>query len=207
MTVSMLRGERGFQAKEIAKLLDWLKTEPRFDVINLPYSLLIGLAEPLKRELNTPVCVHAPGGRPVSRPLGEPYRTEALALIKQASVHVDAFLPVSQYYMNYMPAYLGVPRSKMRLARLGINVDGFSPRPPQRTGPFTIGYLARIAPEKGLHGLAEAYIRLRARPRTEGTRLIAAGYLAGRAPAIPRRDRAGGCTRPVSPTNSSIAAK
>jgi hypothetical protein len=36
MTVSMLKGERGFQAKEIDKLLDWLRTEERFDVINLP---------------------------------------------------------------------------------------------------------------------------------------------------------------------------
>ena len=43
MTVSMLRGERGFQAKEIAKLLEWLRREPRFDVVNLPYALLIGL--------------------------------------------------------------------------------------------------------------------------------------------------------------------
>ena len=48
MTVSMLRGERRPSAKEIAKLIDWLKTEPPFDVINLPYTLLIGLAEPLQ---------------------------------------------------------------------------------------------------------------------------------------------------------------
>ena len=46
LTVSMLQGDGGFQRKEIGKLLDWLRTEPRFDVINLPYTLLIGLAEP-----------------------------------------------------------------------------------------------------------------------------------------------------------------
>lgn len=56
LTVSMLRGEKGFQRKEIAKLLDWLTREPRFDVINLPYTLLLGLAEPLRRELKTPIC-------------------------------------------------------------------------------------------------------------------------------------------------------
>ena len=56
MTVSMLRGERGFQAKEIAKLLEWLRSEPRFDVINLPYALLLGLAAPLRRELKAPIC-------------------------------------------------------------------------------------------------------------------------------------------------------
>ena len=49
MTVSMLRGEQGLQRKEIRKLLEWLTTEARFDVVNLPYALLIGLAEPIKR--------------------------------------------------------------------------------------------------------------------------------------------------------------
>jgi len=178
MTVSMLRGERGYQAKEIAKLLDWLKTESRFDVINLPYSLLIGLVEPLKRALDVPVCVTLQGDDLFLDGLGEPYRSQAMSLIKDASAHVDAFLPVSQYYMNYMPGYLDVPRSKMRLATLGINLEGFSLRPVDRTGPFTIGYLARIAPEKGLHLLAEAYIELRKRPRMDETRLIAGGYLA-----------------------------
>src|SRR5687768_12877201 len=56
LTVSMLRGEDGFQSKEIAKLLDWLRQEPPFDVVNLPYTLLLGLAGPLKRELKVPVC-------------------------------------------------------------------------------------------------------------------------------------------------------
>ena len=56
LTVSMLRGERGFQRKEIVKLLEWLVREPRFDVINLPYALLLGIAEPLKRALKAPIC-------------------------------------------------------------------------------------------------------------------------------------------------------
>ena len=177
MTVSMLKGERGFQAKEIRKLLEWLRTEERFDVINLPYSLLLGLAEPLKRELRAPICCTLQGDDLFLDQLGEPYRTQSMEMIRALSVHVDAFLPVSQYYFDYMPGYLGVPASKMRLARLGVNAEDFRPRPPRSAGPFTIGYLARVAPEKGLHVLAEAYVRLRRRPDTEGTRLIAAGYL------------------------------
>ena len=119
MTVSMLRGEHGFQAKEIDKLLEWLRTEPRFDVINLPYSLLLGLAEPLKRELKAPICCTLQGEDLFLDGLGEPYREQAMTLIQPASVHVDAFLPVSQYYLDYMPGYLGVPRAKMRLVPLG----------------------------------------------------------------------------------------
>lgn len=48
MTVDMLRGERGPIAKEFRKLAAWLKSEPAFDVISLPFTLLIAMAEPLR---------------------------------------------------------------------------------------------------------------------------------------------------------------
>jgi glycosyltransferase involved in cell wall biosynthesis len=179
LTVSMLRGERGFQRKEIRKLLDWLVTEPRFDVVNLPYSLLLGMAGPLKRALKVPICCTLQGEDLFLDGLGDPYRQQSLDLIREASQHVDAFLPVSQYYLDYMTGYLGVPAAKMRLAPLGINLHGYAPRPAGRTDPFTIGYFARVAPEKGLHVLCDAYRRLRAREGGRGAvRLVAAGYLA-----------------------------
>ena len=177
MTVSMLRGERGFQAKEIAKLLEWLRTEPRFDVINLPYALLIGLAEPLRRESKAPICCTLQGEDLFLDGLGQEYRNESMSLIRAAMVHVDAFLPVSEYYRDFMTGYLGIPREKMRLVPLGINMDGHRARPDPRNQPFTVGYLARIAPEKGLHTLCEAYRVLRERTPGEAARLVAAGYL------------------------------
>jgi glycosyltransferase involved in cell wall biosynthesis len=177
MTVSMLRGERGFQAKEIAKLLQWLRTEPRFDVINLPYALLLGLAEPLRRELKAPICCTLQGEDLFLDGLGADYRRESLSLIRAAMAHVDAFLPVSEYYRDFMTGYLGIPRERMRLVPLGINMDGYGVRPALRKPPFTIGYLARIAPEKGLHALVEGYRALRERTKGEPARLVAAGYL------------------------------
>ncbi len=178
LTVSMLRGEQGFQRKEIDKLLAWLTTEPRFDVINLPYTLLLGLAEPLKRTLGVPICCTLQGEDLFLDGLGDPYRQQSLDLIRGAVAHVDALLPVSEYYAEYMPVYLGVAREKMRLVPLGINLDGYVPRQSGRSGIFTVGYLARIAPEKGLHVLADAYRRLREHPDVSESQLVAAGYLA-----------------------------
>ena len=177
MTVSMLKGTQGFQAKEIDKLLEWLRTEEHFDVINLPYSLLLGLAEPLKRELKAPVVCTLQGDDLFLDQLGEPHREQSMTMIRELSEHVDAFLAVSQYYYDYMPGYLGVPKSKMRLGRLGINTEDFSTRRTRPEGPFTVGYFARVAPEKGLHDLVEAYKRMRKRPGSDGSRLLAAGYL------------------------------
>jgi glycosyltransferase involved in cell wall biosynthesis len=110
--------------------------------------------------------------------IGEPYKSESLKLIQSAARQVDAFLPVSRYYQDYMPDYLGLPREKMRLVPLGINLDGYTARPRQRSDVFTIGYFARIAPEKGLNALAEGYRQLRSRPGIGRSRLVAAGYLA-----------------------------
>jgi glycosyltransferase involved in cell wall biosynthesis len=178
LTASMLRGEQGFQRKEIGKLLDWLRREPRFDVVNLPYSLLLGLAAPLKRVLDAPICCTLQGEDLFLDGLGEPYRSQSLDLIRAAAEHVDMFLPISRYYADYMPRYLGVPKAKVRLAPLGINLDGYTRRTRERSGPFTVGFFARVAPEKGLHVLCDAYRRFRGTARNSHARLLVAGYLA-----------------------------
>ena len=87
-------------------------------------------------------------------------------------------LSVSQYYADYMPGYLGIPHEKIRVVPLGINPHGFELREPQSSGPFTAGFFARIAPEKGLHVLAEAYRILRESGELPEARLEAAGYMA-----------------------------
>ena len=55
MTVSMLRGEDGLQRKEIHKLAAWLRNEPAPDIVTLPNSLLIGLAQPIREAVGRPV--------------------------------------------------------------------------------------------------------------------------------------------------------
>jgi len=128
--------------------------------------------------LKTPVCCTLQGEDLFLEGLGDAHKAESLALIRGAARHVDLFLPVSEYYRGFMPGYLGIPREKMRVVPLGINMEGYGPRPPRREPPFTVGYLARLAPEKGLHVLCEAYRVLRQREPTAVARLVAAGYLA-----------------------------
>ena len=66
----------------------------------------------------------------------------------------------------------------MHVVPLGINLEGYhaAERAPHR--PFRVGFLARVAPEKGLHRLAESYLRLRRETDFSGAVLEAAGYLA-----------------------------
>jgi glycosyltransferase involved in cell wall biosynthesis len=176
LTVSMLKGERGFQAKEIRKLIRWIESESPPDVINLPNSLLIGLAGPLKRATGRPIACTLQGEDLFLEGLVEPYRSEARELIRSQVESVDAFLAVSEYYVGFMPDYLEIPRDRLHVVPLGINLDGYEATPKQRSDTFTIGFFARIAPEKGLHLLCEAYRRLRQRSDSPRCRLEAAGY-------------------------------
>jgi glycosyltransferase involved in cell wall biosynthesis len=178
MTVSMLKGEAGFQQKEISKMLDWLNVEGRPDVISLPYTLLLGLAKPLKEALDRPVLCTLQGEDLFLDGLEEPYRSESKQLISKHLKYIDAFISVSQYYAEFMPRYLGVPAEKIRVVPLGINLEGYTKKERDPSQPFTIGFFARVAPEKGLHVLAEAYRHLRKTGRLENARLSAAGYLA-----------------------------
>jgi glycosyltransferase involved in cell wall biosynthesis len=178
MTVSVLRGEDGFQSKEIFKFVDWVKDQAPPDVINLPYTLLLSLAGPLKQQLNVPILCTLQGEDLFLDGLQDPYRTEAMNLIREHLQHVDLFLSVSEYYADFMPGYLGIPREKIRVVPLGINPNGFEMRSTNRNRPFTVGFLGRVAPEKGLHVLAEAYSLLRKSGDLPEGRLEVAGYMA-----------------------------
>jgi glycosyltransferase involved in cell wall biosynthesis len=178
LTVSMLKGEDGNQRKELHKMLDWLKGEPPPDVVSLPYTLLIGLAKPIREALKRPVVCTLQGEDLFLEGLQEPYRSRSLDLIKANVKHVDLFIAVSNYYAEFMPRYLDIPVEKIRVVPLGINLQGYAERIPRSVKePFRVGYFARVAPEKGLHVLAEGYRLLRESVDFPAARLEAAGYL------------------------------
>jgi glycosyltransferase involved in cell wall biosynthesis len=108
------------------------------------------------------------------------YRKEAKALIASHAPAVSRFVATSDYYADFMAGYLELPRGQIATAPIGIRFEGFEAalHAGDAERPFTIGYLARIAPEKGLHLLASAYIRLRRELGLPKSRLEAAGYLA-----------------------------
>lgn len=178
MTVSMLKGEDGFQRKEIEKLTEWARHETAPDLVSLPYSLLISLAKPIKAALGRPICCTLQGEDLFLDGLQEPYRSQSLELIKENVKYVDGFISVSEFYADFVPGYLGIPPEKIHVVPLGINLQGYEMRRRDASRPFTIGFFARIAPEKGLHVLAQAYKELRTKGLIPEARLEAAGYIA-----------------------------
>jgi glycosyltransferase involved in cell wall biosynthesis len=183
LMISMLEGDRGVLRKEFAKLLEWVADEPVPDVINLPNSLLISLAGPLQTALKRPIVCTLQGEDLFLEGLVEPYRSRAIDLIRRQVAGIDRFIAVSDFYVPVMAKLLAIPESRIAVVPLGINMNGYERRQAAADDVFRVGYFARIAPEKGLHELAEAYVHFRSRTGAGSTiRLEAAGYL-GRAEA------------------------
>ena len=177
LTLSMLQGEGGFQKKELLKLISWLKREPPPDIINLPNSLLIGLAQPLRTALQRPVCCTLQGEDLFLNGLPEPYRSKALESMRRQVRWVDGFAPVSRHCATFMQELLGIDPDRMHLIPLGVRAGDYGNRRSPRSETFRVGFLSRIAPEKGLHQLCRAYRRLKQRKDIGPTRLEVAGYL------------------------------
>jgi glycosyltransferase involved in cell wall biosynthesis len=177
LTISVLRGEHGKQAKEVAKLVRWLAREVRPELVNLTNVLLSGMVHPLKQKLRGPVLATLQGDDVFLEALPEPFRGQALELIRQHCREIDGFIATSAYYADFMAGYLDIPRARIEVVYPGLNLRGHGgPRPAART-PVTIGYFARICPEKGLHGLAEAFHLLCQDPSAPPCRLRASGWL------------------------------
>jgi glycosyltransferase involved in cell wall biosynthesis len=177
LTVATLEGTSGVLAREFDKLIEWTRDEPPPDVINLPNSLLIALAAPLRAAFSRPVCCTLQGEELFIDGLLPPYRERVLDLIRSNVSHVDRFIAVSDYEKEFMADLLDIKPDRVSVVPLGINVTGYATAA-QRDDVFRVGYFARVAPEKGLHVLADAYLRFRRRlPPTAQVRCEAAGYM------------------------------
>lgn len=192
LTVSMLQGENGRQRKELTKLVRWLKTEIRPDIIHLTNAILVGLAEALRREVGVPIVCGLAGEDVFLERLDEPWYTQSQELMRRHAHEVAAFVSLNRYYADYMIDYMDLDPAKVHVIPHGLNLDGHG-RPPATAvdghagrvaaggassgETVTIGYFARICPDKGLHNLVEAFRILCEDKSLPPLKLRAAGYL------------------------------
>ncbi|MBA4186573.1 MAG: hexosyltransferase [Planctomycetaceae bacterium] len=178
LTISMLQGTHGKQQKEVAKLTEWLASSVKPDVVVLTNALLSGVAPEIRRALGLPVVVTFQGDDIFLDALPVADRTKCFDLIRSNCTDVAGFISTSRAYADHMAGYIGLPRDRFHVVHPGLNLAGHGgPSATQPDQILTIGYFARICPEKGFHNLVDAFIQLRRLPGMPLVKLKASGWL------------------------------
>jgi len=160
MTVSVLRGEDGAQAGEIAKLTAFLEKQPPPDAIHLSNALLLALAPMLRRVFNRPLLCAYQGEEAWIDRLGTPWSEQVRELVRRHAGSVDLFLAPSADAIPSASALFNVPEERIQLLPPCIDTRRFEDvrRKPGPADTLRVGYLSRIVPEKGLADLADAVV-------------------------------------------------
>lgn len=174
LTLSMLRGEEGNQARDLEEMVAWFSEQPPLDSICLSNALLVGMARKFKAELRAPIICYLQGEDAFLDALPETFRKACWDLLAQRAADVDLFVAPSRYFGDLMASRLSLAASKVEVVYNGINLEGYAPAPSPPTQPV-IGYFARMCREKGLDTLVEAYMLLRQRDRVKNLRLHIGG--------------------------------
>ena len=190
ITLSMLRGEEGNQARELDELIDWLKKSEKPDVISLSNVLLAGMARRLKAELGVPIICSLQGEDFFLNNLPEDLRESAWETLAERAADIDLFISPSFYFSGVMSHRLGISSEKIRVVYNGISLEGYVdnrevaaenaavPRRPTaapRGSAPVLGYFARMCPEKGLDTLVDSYIFLMQRGTVKNLKLKIGG--------------------------------
>jgi glycosyltransferase involved in cell wall biosynthesis len=202
LTLSMLRGESGHQARDLEELIAWLQERVRPDVFCLSNALLIGLAARLHAVFDAPVICLLAGEDAYVDEMPEPLRSKVWALLRERARGVQQFIAPSRYFAVRMAERLQLSPDRVSVVPPGINLDTYPAEPPPPPASPTIGYLARLSPLKGLDTLVEAFLRLRQPRRMPEVRLqVAGGCGPGDEPFVRRlrqRLEQAGCADAVS---------
>lgn len=177
LTVSMLRGEAGNQAREVDELVTWLKANHRCDLLSLSNVLLAGMARRLKAELRVPVVCMLQGEDTFLDGLPEGQRVTAWKVLRERARDIDLFIAPSRYFGDLMANRLELPSDRVRVVYNGINLDGYASREPaaKQSGASALGYFARMCSEKGLGLAVDVFIELKKRAKVPGLKFRVGG--------------------------------
>ena len=178
MTLSMLRGETGGQAEELEQLVTALKDTVKPEVVHLSNALLLGTVRRIKAETSAAVVCTLEDEDSWIDALDPEQAREARRLMAEASADVEAMLPVSSYYADFIRSYASLKAKRTEVIPVGVDIGDTAPEPLPGAPP-TIGFLSRMCAESGLEILVDAVAQVRRDPALGELRLWITGGSTG----------------------------
>lgn len=178
MTVSMLLGEEGKQKEELDKLIDWIATNCKPEIIHLSNALLLGLAHRLKEKLKVPVVCSLQDEDVWVDVMKPGSRDKVWELMHNRARYVDAFVAVSNFYASVIQEKMKIPPEKVKSIYLGVNPDDYQ-KSDISLKQRNIGFLSRMNYENGLDILVDAFIILKKTGKFDDVKLVLTGGSTG----------------------------
>jgi glycosyltransferase involved in cell wall biosynthesis len=176
ITLSTLRAKDGPLSKEVNKVIDWFKEHGKPDVLLLSTVLLAGIGRAVREELGIPILSFLQGEDGFLDSLLPEFRKDAWDLIGADARALDGCISPSRFFTNLMGQRLSMVPQKILPLSNGISLDGYPAERVESCEP-TIGFFARICPEKGLDLLIDAFIQLKQSDKYPELKLAVAGTL------------------------------
>lgn len=178
MTISMLKGEHGYQHEELDRMIDWIRHHYPADVVHLSNALLSGLAPRIKEKLGVQVFCSLQDEDVWIDVMKPEFREEAWNLMHENARSIDRFISVSNYFSTFMKQRISLPDYKVKTIYLGIDPADYEYIPISGK-PRNIGFISRMCEENGLDILVEAFISLKDRQGFQDVKLILTGGSTG----------------------------
>ena len=175
MTLSMINGDDKVFMQHASRLVDWIKTHERPDVVHLSSSLVIGVAKRIKKETSLPVVCSLQDEEIWINALGH-HATAAWKGIEANMPYIDRFIASSQFYKATMERRFALSG---RIEVVYPGPDNAKYASEHYPAHPTIGFFYRMNKPDGLHILAEAFVKVKKSGHIPRLRLRIGGGFSG----------------------------
>ena len=178
MTISLLQGEEGEHAVELNRLVNTLHHDVKPDLVHLSNALLLGLAGQIKQKLRIPLTCSLQDEDTWVDAMHSNHAEQVWRMMSEKAEYIDAFIPVSRFYAEKMRDRMSIPKERLHVSYIGINLNQYKPGK-LSFDPPVIGFLSRISESQGMGLLAQAFINLKKEKPLSKTRLRISGGQTG----------------------------
>jgi glycosyltransferase involved in cell wall biosynthesis len=160
LTLNMIEGDNAFKPAEVIRLVKYLESTGKPDIVHLSNALILGLARQLKKHMNIKVVCSLLNEDDWIDEMKEPFKRRAWELIGREAVYVDRFVTPSRYYKELFIAKTGVKGDNIDIVPLGFDSEGFQAEKIMNRAP-AVGYFCRVNAHNGFDKLVDAFIKMK----------------------------------------------